>query len=223
MVKRVVFSWHCSHVVRDAVIFKAPAFVGPAISGGFFVNLELYCDAHTLQNLILVTDTTLLRIAFQKDGFFFTFRGGADLLRELAPETKIKSIFRVLLLPSELDVLSQRARREPLDGVVSVELLLVSLSRPVKMQTEGFSIAKRHCVLIERKVWEVVLSMISSEVVWCDAVGEVACVFITVLSSAIVCHHYQHVALCLVRRHYTQGHLDFLKRISCVGVGNSGA
>ena len=110
-----------------------------------------------------------------------------------------------------------------MDGVVSVELFLVSLSRPVKMQTEWFSIAKRHCVLIERKVWEVVLSMISSEVVWCDAVGEVACVFITVLSSSIVCHHYQHVALCLVRGHYSQGHLDLLKRISRVGVGNSGA
>lgn len=209
MVEVVVSPWHSSHVVRDAVILKAAAFVGPAVSGGFFVNLELYCDANTLQNLILVTDATLLRIAFHIDGVFVTFRGGADLLGELAPKIKIKSVLRVLLLPSELDVLGQRTRREPLDGVVPVELFLVSLSRPVKVQTERLRVAKGHCVLTERKVWEVVLSGIRSEVAWGDVVGEVACIFITVLSSAVVCHHDQHVTLCLVGRHDTHGHLDF--------------
>ena len=75
MVEVVVSSWHCIHVVRNSVVLKAAAFVRPAVSGSFFVNFELYCDANTLQNLILVADATLLRIALHKDGVLVTFRG----------------------------------------------------------------------------------------------------------------------------------------------------
>jgi hypothetical protein len=87
------------------------------------------------------------------------------LVLVLVPHLEVYSHLRILLLPSELRVLSIGASWEVLDCFVEVVHLHHVSFDPLEMDTELKSISKRYPIWVVLQDWEVISGILVEEVV----------------------------------------------------------
>ena len=85
--------------------------------------------------------------AFNEKAIRLTIILRGDLLSMLLPKGKVETRLGVLLLPTDLLILSKFADRAILNRVVAVDDLPVSFCAPIEVKTERFGVTKWHSIL----------------------------------------------------------------------------